>query len=180
MIFMALEGERALFARPEFRTDQISYDFITPHAAAAVLRGIYNPASLHWVIETIRLTSSFHRECIEERGRRLIILRDVQYIIEARLEGEGAAEHGFVDPHEAMARSMRHPVAVHLGRPRFPGRAWLMGPDIAGSSDTARIDHGWMLHSIAFARDRRPRFFHAQSIGGVVRVPPDDSPLLFA
>ena len=180
MVVMALEGERALFARPEFRNDQISYDFITPHAAVAMLRGIHDPAPLHWVVETIRVVTPLNRECIEERGRRLIVLRDVQYIIEAYLKGDGAGAPGLVDPNHILERSMRYPMSVHLGRPRFPGRAWLMEPDSAGSTETAYIDHGWMLHSIAFAGDRRPRFFHAQSIGGVVRVPPGDSPLLFA
>ncbi|URW75300.1 type I-C CRISPR-associated protein Cas5c [Sphingomonas donggukensis] len=177
-----LAGDRALFARPEFQRDLISYDIITPHAARGILDAIYWRPGMTWVVDTIRAIAPVRNEQGEEDGRRILSLRDVGYVVGAHFElhaGEPAAEAG---RHAAMfKRAIRTAPTVFLGRAGFAGVARAIDPDsvadaAAGGAD---IDYGWMLHGIDFAGDRRRRFFRAVAVAGVVHVPPADSPLVF-
>jgi CRISPR-associated protein Cas5d len=180
---LRLEGERALFTRPEFGRDIISYDLITPHAARGVFDAIYWRPGMTWVIDTIRILQPIRRECIEDGGRRMLMLRDVCYHIEAHFE---LAAHEPVEAaarHTAMfKRAMRAAPNPYLGRANCRGTATLVdGAAALQASEAAQgtVDHGWLFYGVDFAGDRRPRFFRASAVGGLVRVPAPDSPLLF-
>lgn len=182
-IRLRVEGERAFFARPEFRHDLISYDLITPHAARGILDAIYWRPGMIWVIDAIRVLHPIRRECVEEDGRRILLLRNVGYVIHAHFElasGEPDAASG---RHAAMfRRAARATPTAYLGRAGCDARVTLFEshePDAPFAGTPGVVDHGWLLHGIAFADDRRPRYFRAEAVGGLVRVPTTDSPLLF-
>lgn len=46
-------GDGALFSRPEFKVEKVSYDVMTPSAARGVLEAIYWHPGLCWVIDRI-------------------------------------------------------------------------------------------------------------------------------
>ena len=48
-------GELALFTRPEFKAERMSYDVITPSAARAIVEAIYWKPEIRWVIDRIRV-----------------------------------------------------------------------------------------------------------------------------
>lgn len=48
-------GPFALFARPEFKVERVSYDFLTPSAARGVLEAIYWKPEIRWVIRRLHV-----------------------------------------------------------------------------------------------------------------------------
>jgi CRISPR-associated protein Cas5d len=50
-----VEGEYALFSRPELKTERYSYDFITPSAARGILESIYWRPQIKWKINKIHV-----------------------------------------------------------------------------------------------------------------------------
>ena len=50
-------GDYALFSRPEFRVERVSYDMITPSAARGILDAIMWHPGLRWVIDRIYVCS---------------------------------------------------------------------------------------------------------------------------
>lgn len=48
-------GDYALFARPEFKVERVSYDVMTPSAARSILQAIYWHHGVHYVIDSVRV-----------------------------------------------------------------------------------------------------------------------------
>lgn len=54
-IKILVEGEYALFARPELKVERYSYDFITPSAARGIVESIYWKPQIQWHIDRIHV-----------------------------------------------------------------------------------------------------------------------------
>ncbi len=50
-----VSGNYALFSRPEFKVERVSYDIITPSAARAIVEAIYWKPAIKYVIDTIHI-----------------------------------------------------------------------------------------------------------------------------
>lgn len=115
-IEVEVEGPYALFSRPEFKVERVSYDVITPSAARGLLEAIYWHPGLRWCIDRIhvmneiRFTSVRRNEVGAKASARLartamttcaplylatseniqqrasLLLRDVHYVIDAHFE----------------------------------------------------------------------------------------------
>jgi len=48
-----VKGEYALFSRPEFKVERVSYDVITPSAARAIIEAVYWKPAIQYVIDSI-------------------------------------------------------------------------------------------------------------------------------
>lgn len=48
-------GDYACFTRPEFKSERVSYDVITPSAARGVLESIYWKPAIRWVVDKIHV-----------------------------------------------------------------------------------------------------------------------------
>lgn len=48
-----IRGPRAVFSRPEFHTERVSYDVITPSAARGIIEAVYFKPEIHWLIDSI-------------------------------------------------------------------------------------------------------------------------------
>ena len=48
-------GPFALFTRPEFAVERVSYDVIPPSAARGILEAIHWQSAIRWVIDRIRV-----------------------------------------------------------------------------------------------------------------------------
>lgn len=101
-----ISGKYALFTRPEFKVERMSYEVITPSAARAIFEAIYWRPEMRWRIREIEVlspisfvhfkrcetaaTANIHkREIIAERSRQLrssVVLRDVKYRVTAELK----------------------------------------------------------------------------------------------
>jgi CRISPR-associated protein Cas5d len=183
-LHLRLEGERALFARPEIRRDLVSYDLLTPHAARGVLDSIYWRPGMTWVIDRITILQPIRRELCQQDSLRMILLRDVAYIISAHFEMMPGTSEGDAARHAAMSkRAAGAARTTYLGRVDFGGSVSVIDPlrlDDGIPNSSGVTDHGWLLHGIAFESDRRPRFFRAEAVNGTVDVPHAESLLVFS
>ena len=54
-ILLKVWGDMALFTRPEFKAERVSYDVLTPTAALGILQAIYSKPQFRWVIDSIHV-----------------------------------------------------------------------------------------------------------------------------
>lgn len=220
-------GDFACFTRPEMKAERVSYDVITPSAARGILEAIYWKPQIRWVIDKIHVLnpirfSNIRRNEVgkkmpspdkkvmrgekqpsviliedERQQRASLILTNVAYIIEARIDlldrrfeknspempaNEAAGKHLEVFTRRARkGQYFHHPC---LGTREFPASFTLIErdsdiptphPDLSGQKEL-----GFMLHDIEFDQDPRtkkvksttPRFFRAEMKDGIITVPP--------
>lgn len=63
-IELLIEGERALFTRPEMKVERVSYDVITPSAARGILEAIHWKPAIRWVVDSIQVLKPIRFESI--------------------------------------------------------------------------------------------------------------------
>ena len=63
-IRLLVEGERALFTRPEMKVERVSYDVITPSAARGIVEAIHWKPAIRWVIDRIQVLNEIRFETI--------------------------------------------------------------------------------------------------------------------
>jgi CRISPR-associated protein Cas5d len=112
--------------------------------------------------------------------RAAMILKDVDYIIEAHFEkvekewGERDTEEGHYNIVLRRLRNGQHFHAPCLGTREFPARVTLIEDRsvIPHSPLTGRRDLGYMLYDLDFSnpRDIQPMFYHAVMQDGVIDV----------
>ena len=112
----------------------------------------------------------------ERQQRAATVLRDVDYLIEARFDmvgGDDTPPKHF----EMFRRRAEKGQCFHrpyLGCREFDCQfVWHDGdPPLGPYADVPERDLGFMLHDIDFANDMTARFFRAVMRGGVIDVPP--------
>jgi CRISPR-associated protein Cas5d len=221
-------GDYASFNRLEMKVERVSYDGITPSAARGILEAIYWKPEMRWVVDKIRILNPIlfthlrrnELDCkiptknifsamkkggdlaiaVEDhrQQRAAMILKDVRYGIEARVEvlNPELKDGNPIDNPEAKhlrqfkdranrGEYFHHP---YLGTREFPAHFELVDefPE-CDESLRGKIDLGYMLHDIIFVPDTKgkviesnrgcrlnanPRFFHAIMRDGVIDVPP--------
>ncbi len=113
----------------------------------------------------------------DRQQRAAIILRDVDYVIEAHFEhtGKGEANDGkHLDMFNRRAREGQCFMQPYLGCREFPAHFRLLENDepIPASHIKEKQDLGYILHDIDFANDMTPHFFRAEMNDGVIVIPP--------
>ncbi len=103
---LEISGKLALFTRPEFKVERMSYEVITPSAARAIFEAIYWKPQMVWRIkeivvlnpilfthvkrcETAAVANIYKPEILADRCRQLrssVMLRDVKYRVIAELK----------------------------------------------------------------------------------------------
>jgi CRISPR-associated protein Cas5d len=63
-IRLLVEGERALFTRPEMKVERVSYDVMTPSAARGIVEAIHWKPAIRWVIDRIQVLNEIRFETI--------------------------------------------------------------------------------------------------------------------
>ena len=122
----------------------------------------------------------------ERQQRASLILRDVAYVLQARIElldpAEPIGKH--LDIFNRRARRGQYFHHPYFGTREFPTSFTLVEDETdlpaAHASLQGTKDLGFMLHDIEFDQDPRtkkvrsttPRFFRAEMINGVITVPP--------
>jgi len=54
-ITFRVQGDYALFTRPEMKVERVSYDVITPSAARGIIEAVYWKPAIRWVIDRIHV-----------------------------------------------------------------------------------------------------------------------------
>ena len=103
-----MRGEFACFTRPEFKTERVSYEVMTPSAACGILKSIFWKPAVRWAIEEIAVLKPVRwfsilrnevRDCASPRvpylvaddmkqrsQRHTLMLRDVDYVVKGFME----------------------------------------------------------------------------------------------
>lgn len=114
----------------------------------------------------------------DRQQRAALILRDVEYVIEARFElldpnDSNTGKHKEIFTRRAKAGQCFH--RPYLGCREFPAYFELLEGNTPDSELRGDADLGWMLHDIDFNNGMQPRFFRAKMQNGVIDVPPFES-----
>ncbi|MFR9546838.1 MAG: type I-C CRISPR-associated protein Cas5c [Rikenellaceae bacterium] len=187
---LEISGALALFTRPEFKVERMSYEVITPSACRAIFEAIYWRPSMRWEIkeievlnpisfthfkrcETAAVAHTGKTEIIADRCRQLrssVVLRDAKYRIKAEL----IAYDGAAEKHCAMfrRRAMKGQCFTqpYLGCREFAcdWRLVAEGEELQPPIDETK-DLGDMLYDMDF-ENRKPIFFRAEMINGVITL----------
>lgn len=192
-------GDYALFTRLEMKVERVSYDVMTPSAARGILEAIYWKPAIRWIVDRIHVLKPIQFENIrrnelsnkvsvsakimregnqpvcqyiedDRQQRASMVLKDVEYVIEAHFELTGADD---ADPGKHLAifeRRARKGQCFH--RPYFGCREFPVNFEwcdvVPESKLTGEQNLGFMLHDIDFAKEMTPHFFRAVMHSGVV------------
>lgn len=184
-------GERACFTRPEFGTERMSYDVMTPSAARGVLEAIFWKPQFRWVVKEIRVLNPIRRFSIrrnevesrqshtrtgtyyadEDRAQRhTLMLRDVAYIVKAEIilqPGENNVVK-YLDQFRRRVRRGQCFTQPYLGTRECS--AFFEPPDGDEVPIDENLDLGLMLLDFDYD-SRRPLLFNAKLERGILRVP---------
>lgn len=202
-------GRNACFTRPEMKVERVSYDVMTPSAARGVLEAILWKPAIRWLVERIDVLTPIRWESVrrnevgsvmspktngffieEQRQQRAgLFLREVDYIVHARLEitGKAGSEDSLTKFQEMFLRRAEKGQCFHrpyLGCREFAADFALIRlneplPDPISESR----DLGWMLHDIQHddkadkdhvhfcTESCRPAFFRAELKNGIMLIP---------
>ncbi len=194
-VSVRVNGDFALFTRPESKVERVTYPVITPSAARGVLEAIYWHPEFTWVIREVRVLAPvqtfgiFRNEvnskmsssrsepyfADEDRSQRFsVCLRNVDYVIVA----EPIVKAGIKD----HPKKFREIFERRVGRGQCFHRPALGCREFAADFGPAEScpepiewteDLGLMLHDLLYSPKPpfMPRFFEARIDGGVMRVP---------
>ncbi|GAB4430044.1 MAG: type I-C CRISPR-associated protein Cas5c [Chloroflexi bacterium OHK40] len=197
-------GDFACFTRPEMKVERVSYPVMTPSAARGLLEAIFWKPEFDYrilaieVLRPIRYFSILRNEVNSRQSDRVAIawqrdgggyeassdraqrhtlaLRDVAYLISARIE---LRPHADADPAKYRDQFRRRVREGRYFAPPFLGcREFSCAfgePDGHEQPIDLSDDLGPMLLDLDYVPDRsgrgRPRFFHARLDRGVLHVP---------
>lgn len=193
-------GDYALFTRPEMKVERVSYDVMTPSSARGILEAIYWKPAIRWVIDYIHVLKPIRFENIRRnevakksivnntdmvkdnsvcifvddpktrQQRASLVLRDVEYVIEAHFELIGANEAESGKHLAIFERRVKKGQCFH--RPYFGCREFPVNfewcnenpaPVLSGEQDL-----GYMLYDIDFNNKMTPQFFRAVIQNGII------------
>ena len=199
-------GDYACFTRPEMKVERVSYAVMTPSAARGAIEAIFWKPQVVWRVEEIHVLNaisyaSILRNEINDRQsdraarrwanggggydasasrnraqRHTLALRDVAYVVRARLDLKDGVEDNVAKYRDQFRRRVARGqcfATPYLGCREFAASFGESCPDdfpIDRSEDL-----GPMLLDIDYAADGSgrgaPRFFDATLENGVLRVP---------
>ncbi|HUB16096.1 MAG TPA: type I-C CRISPR-associated protein Cas5c [Acetobacteraceae bacterium] len=200
-------GDYACFARAEMKVERVTYPIMTPSAARGAVEAILWKPQIAWQIERIdrlkppkfeqvrrnevEVKASADRDAIVvdqvRQQRAALVLRDVAYVVHARLSltakaGRGDTLAKYVAMFERRARAGQCFQRPCLGSREFAAEFRLVeenepDPHTDGSDEPL----GWIFHDFDWSQHPpRPRFFNARLERGRMTVPPRDGAELYA
>lgn len=184
-------GEYALFTRPEFKSERVSYQVITPSAARGLLEAIFWKPQIRYEIRRIGVlrlgsfTTILRNEIEQRQGTRPIFVEDIRqqraslvlkhvaYLIHAEIvpqpwESEPVAKYVAQFARRVVRGQYHH--TPYLGTREF---SCAFGPPDEEAPDPGlNLDLGLMLFDIAYipSRERRELEFLRHTPQGPVRT----------
>jgi len=191
MLQVKVWGDRACFTRPDFGTERVSYEVMTPSAARGVLEAIFWKPQFRWEVKEIRVLNPVRRYSIvrnevesrqshrrtepyyadEDRAQRhTLMLRDVAYIVKAQIALQPEEDNAvkYLDQFRRRVRRGQCFTQPYLGTRECS--AFFGPPD--GDEVPIDLDHDLGLMLLDFDYEhRRPLLFDAKLERRVLRVP---------
>ena len=173
MINLKVWGDYALFSRPEFKVERVSYPVITPSAARGVLEAIFWKPEFRyqvceiWVIQQGSQTTLLRNEVSDIQGdtpyfvedkrqqRASLVLKDVSYLIRAEIVLQPHANEStakYLSQFERCADRGCYHHTPYLGTREFAASFERVG-DALPTPQPVDLSVGQMLFDIAFVED---------------------------
>lgn len=175
MVEVKVWGDYALFSRPEFKVERVSYPVITPSAARGMLEAIFWKPEIRyeirevWVLNQGGQTTILRNELadrqskepqfIEDRRqqRASLILKNVAYVIRAEIKRQPHNNDNlakYLAQFERRVEKGQYHHAPYLGTREFAASFEPTQPDDK-PDERINIDIGTMLLDLAFIEDKR-------------------------
>lgn len=151
-ITIRVQGEFALFTRPEMKVERVSYEVMTPSAARGIIEAIYWKPAIRWIIDEIHVLKK-----IEFTNIRRNEVENKTSTDEAKRRMKGATAPFFLDA--SASRQQRASMVLrdvdYLIKAHFD-----LVPERAGEEDTVEKHY-----NIALRRLRKGQHYHAPCLG---------------
>lgn len=151
-ITIRVQGDYALFTRPEMKVERVSYDAITPSAARGLIEAVYWKPAIRWVIDKIHVL----RE-IEYTNIRRNEVSEKASESEARRRMNGSTN---APMYLATTEIRQQRAAMVLKNVDYVIEAHFEMTAKAGPEDTKEKHY-----NIALRRFRKGQYFHAPCLG---------------
>jgi len=149
---LELWGDYALFTRPEFKVERVSYDVITPSAARGIVEAIYWKPAIKYVIDKIHVFNepeftNIRRNEMSEK----ILASDVKQLIEGNKNAKGyISSTDCIQQRASMVlKNVHYILEFHFEL-----------TDKAGESDTVEKHY-----NVALRRMRKGQFYYMPCFG---------------
>ncbi len=191
-------GDYACWTRPDQKVERMSYLAPTPTGIRGVLDAIFFKPEMIWSIQEIRIISEISmfslvrnevKSIAPTRGhvrplsiedyrtqRNTVGLRNVKYVVKAEAivkPGVDAPPIKYIEQARRRVRRGQCAYQPYLGTREFT--AWFSEPDPDEQPINVSMKLGRMLHSLEYDPDgsgrASPRFFEAEMVDGVIRIP---------
>lgn len=102
-------GDRALFTRPEFKTEKVSYDIMTPSAARGILDAIMWHPGMRWVVDRIHVCAPIQFTNVRRNEVKSVVnIRNARTVME-----RGKGELWIATPSDIQQRAAMLLTDVH-------------------------------------------------------------------
>lgn len=145
-------GEYALFTRPEFKVERVSYDVITPSAVRGIIESIYWKPAIRWNIDRIHV---FNEPEFTNIRRNEVSDKILASDIKRLMEGNKSVK-GYINTSE----SIQQRASMVLKNVHYIIEAHFDMTDKAGETDTVEKHY-----NIALRRMRNGQFYHMPCFG---------------
>lgn len=151
-ITIRVQGDYALFTRPEMKVERVSYDVITPSAARGIIESIYWKPAIRWVMDKIHVLNE-----IEFTNIRRNEVSEKTSTSEAERRMKGATEPFYLDATDArqqraalVLKNVDYLIEAHFD----------LVPEKAGPDDSVQKHY-----NIVLRRLRKGQHHHAPYLG---------------
>ena len=147
-----LFGDYALFTRPEFKVERVSYDVITASAAKGILESIYWKPAIKYVIDRIHI---YNKPEFTNIRRNEVSAKILASDAKRLMEGSEGVK-GYINTKELVQQR----ASMVLKNVRYIVEAHFDITDKAGREDTKEKHYNIMLRRL-----RNGQFFHQPCFG---------------
>jgi len=147
-----LWGDYALFTRPEFKVERVSYDIITPSAARGILEAIYWKPAIKYMIDKIHV---YNEPKFTNIRRNEISSKISSNEAKKLMEGNKTAK-SYINTRDVIQQR----ASAIIREPRYVIEAHFELTDNAGPDDTEEKHYNILLRRL-----RKGQFFHQPCFG---------------
>lgn len=151
-IKLEVTGDYALFTRPEFKVERVSYDVITPSAARGMIESIYFKPAIAWKIDKIHVMkepefTNIRRNEVSTK----ILASDAKLLMKNNGSGKG---------YLATTQDIQQRASLVLKNVRYIIEAHFEPTDRMGEDETVEKHY-----NIALRRMKKGQFYHMPYLG---------------
>ncbi len=166
-IALKVWGDFALFSRPEFAAERVSYEVMTPSAARGIVEAIHWKPAIRWVIDRIQVLNPIRFDTIRrnEVGSKLPYGSAKEAWLHGTVPGSQFADEDRQQRASLVLRNVAYVIEAHFTLKAKPGAGESEGKHL--DMARRRIARGQCMQQPCFGCREFPAYFApADTIGG--------------